>query len=197
VKASRVTRLGEFSHIGRVFWGVSGPLCLSTSALQFFYPIILFGSTTLLTGMMTGISLHMQWPLTSQSHGSFSQREQLAFCYRSNSTPYRTIVYNVQLFENYIWPQLQYFCAFKELRNFLFLEHNEHIIIIIRFAVLLFLRETFCSILCPLPEMKSVLNRGRQIFHATSYHIGKNTSKDYKICKMAIKCTNIFHFKAL
>jgi hypothetical protein len=27
-------------------------------------------STNLLTGM-TGISLHMQWPLTSQSHGSF------------------------------------------------------------------------------------------------------------------------------
>jgi hypothetical protein len=32
----------------------------------------------LLTGM-TGISLHMQWPLTSQSHGSVSQREQLDF----------------------------------------------------------------------------------------------------------------------
>jgi hypothetical protein len=35
----------------------------------------------LLTGM-TGISLHMQWPLTSQSHGSVSQREQLAFLLR-------------------------------------------------------------------------------------------------------------------
>jgi hypothetical protein len=34
-----------------------------------FFPIILFGYKTLLTGM-TGISLHMQWPLTSQSHGS-------------------------------------------------------------------------------------------------------------------------------
>jgi hypothetical protein len=45
-----------------------------------FTPIILFGSTTLLTGM-TGISLHMKWPLTSQSHGSDSQREQLVFCY--------------------------------------------------------------------------------------------------------------------
>jgi uncharacterized membrane protein len=51
-----------------------------------FFPIIRFGSTTLLTGM-TGISLHMQWPLTSQSHGSFSLREQLFFCYGSNSTP--------------------------------------------------------------------------------------------------------------
>jgi hypothetical protein len=32
-----------------------------------FFPIILFGSTTLLT-RMTGTSLHMQLPLTSQSH---------------------------------------------------------------------------------------------------------------------------------
>jgi hypothetical protein len=51
-----------------------------------FLPIILFGSTTLLTGM-TGISMRMQWPLTSQSHGSVSQIEQLVFHYRSNSTP--------------------------------------------------------------------------------------------------------------
>jgi hypothetical protein len=41
-----------------------------------FFLIILFGSTTLLT-RMTGNSLHMQWPLTSQLHGSVSQREQL------------------------------------------------------------------------------------------------------------------------
>jgi hypothetical protein len=45
-----------------------------------------FRSTALLTGM-TGISLHMQWPLTSQSHSSVSQREQLVFHYGSNSTP--------------------------------------------------------------------------------------------------------------
>jgi hypothetical protein len=32
--------------------------------------IILFVSTTMLSGM-TGNSLHMQWPLTSQWHGSF------------------------------------------------------------------------------------------------------------------------------
>jgi hypothetical protein len=36
---------------------------------------------------MTDISLHMQWPLTSQPHGSVSQREQLVFHYGSNSTP--------------------------------------------------------------------------------------------------------------
>jgi hypothetical protein len=40
-----------------------------------FFPIILFGSTTLLP-RMTGDSLHMQWPLTSQSHGNVSLREQ-------------------------------------------------------------------------------------------------------------------------
>jgi hypothetical protein len=44
-----------------------------------FFPIILFGFTTLLT-RMTGKSLHMQWPLTSQLHGSVYQRKQLVFC---------------------------------------------------------------------------------------------------------------------
>jgi hypothetical protein len=39
----------------------------------------------LLTGM-TGISLHMQWPLTSQLHGSVSQREQLFF-FVTDQTP--------------------------------------------------------------------------------------------------------------
>jgi hypothetical protein len=34
-----------------------------------FFPIILFGSTTLLT-VMTDNYLHMQWPLTSRLHGS-------------------------------------------------------------------------------------------------------------------------------
>jgi hypothetical protein len=57
------------------FW-VSDPLCLSYSSALRFFRLFLFGSTTLLTGM-TGISLHMQWPLTSQLHGSVFQREQL------------------------------------------------------------------------------------------------------------------------
>jgi hypothetical protein len=39
---------------------------------------------------MTGFSLHMQWPLTSQSHGSVSQREQSVFHYGLNSTPLPT-----------------------------------------------------------------------------------------------------------
>jgi hypothetical protein len=45
--------------------------------------------TTLLTGM-TGNSLHMQWPLTSQSHGSVSQRQQLFFGMDQTPCPYPT-----------------------------------------------------------------------------------------------------------
>jgi hypothetical protein len=56
-----------------------------TKSYKYLFLIILFGSTTLSTSM-TGISLHMQWPLTSQLHGSVSEREQLFFCYGSNST---------------------------------------------------------------------------------------------------------------
>jgi hypothetical protein len=51
------------------FLWVSDPLCLSSSLVLHFFLIILFGSTTLLTGM-TSNSLHMQWRLTSQLHGS-------------------------------------------------------------------------------------------------------------------------------
>jgi hypothetical protein len=64
---------------------VSDPLRLYTfSALQFFsfYSCVL--STTLVTGM-TGISLHMQWPLTSQLHGSFLKENNLFFV--MNQTP--------------------------------------------------------------------------------------------------------------
>jgi hypothetical protein len=44
-------------------------------------------STTLSTGM-TGISLHMQWPLTSQSHSSILKENNcLFFHYGSNSMP--------------------------------------------------------------------------------------------------------------
>jgi hypothetical protein len=64
------------------FLGGSATLS-SSSALHF--SDYSFWSTTLLTGM-TGISLPMQWPLTSQLHGSVSQREQWVFCYGSNST---------------------------------------------------------------------------------------------------------------
>jgi hypothetical protein len=50
------------------FLGASNPLCFSSSSANYF-PSILFLSTTL-SSRMTGISLHMQWPLTSQLHGS-------------------------------------------------------------------------------------------------------------------------------
>jgi hypothetical protein len=46
---------------------------------------------------MTGNSLHMQWLLTSQLHGSVSQREQLVFRYGSNSTPMLTQLNNLPL----------------------------------------------------------------------------------------------------
>jgi hypothetical protein len=45
--------------------------------------IILFLSTTLYIGM-TGISLHMQWPLTSQSHGTFLKEH---FFFVTDQTP--------------------------------------------------------------------------------------------------------------
>jgi hypothetical protein len=43
----------------------------------------------LVTGM-TGISFHMQWLLTSQLHGSVSQREQLVFVTDQTQYPYQT-----------------------------------------------------------------------------------------------------------
>jgi hypothetical protein len=46
-------------------------------------------STTLLTGM-TGISLHMQWPLTSQLHGSFLKENNSFFV--MDQTPHPTYV---------------------------------------------------------------------------------------------------------
>jgi hypothetical protein len=52
-----------------------------------FFPIILSLSTTLLTGM-TGISVHMQWPLTLQLHGSFLKQNSWYFHYGSKYTPY-------------------------------------------------------------------------------------------------------------
>jgi hypothetical protein len=63
----------------------SNPFYLS-SALHFF-PIILFLYTTLVTGM-TGISFHMQWPLTSQSRGSLSQ------FFSIRSRPFDRWIYN-------------------------------------------------------------------------------------------------------
>jgi hypothetical protein len=58
-----------------LFWvGGSATPCASPPPWPSIFPIILFGSTTLLT-KMTGNSLHMQGPQTSQSHGSVSYRQ--------------------------------------------------------------------------------------------------------------------------
>jgi hypothetical protein len=75
----------------------------------------------LLTGM-TGNSLHKQWPLTSQSHGSVSQREQLVFCYESNSTP------SLNLFLQHIsgsmlWSQFSAIFAHFSRKHCLFLKN--------------------------------------------------------------------------
>jgi hypothetical protein len=52
-----------------LYWGQQ-PLVPLLLLGPTFFLILLFVSTTLLTGM-TRISLHMQWSLTDQSHGSF------------------------------------------------------------------------------------------------------------------------------
>jgi hypothetical protein len=46
-------------------------------------------STTLST-RMTGISLHMQWPLTSQLHGSFLKEKNWFFITDQTPCPYPT-----------------------------------------------------------------------------------------------------------
>jgi hypothetical protein len=57
------------------------------------FPTNIFLSTTLST-RMPGISLRIQWPLTSQTHGCNYQREWLFFCYGLNSTPLRPHSWN-------------------------------------------------------------------------------------------------------
>jgi hypothetical protein len=54
-----------------------------------FFPIILFVSTTQLTGML-GISFQMQWPLTSQFHGSFLKENKWYFIMNQTARPYPT-----------------------------------------------------------------------------------------------------------
>jgi hypothetical protein len=79
-------RLGEFlpnEWLIFIFLGQRPLVPLRLLRPQLF-PIILFLSTTLLTGM-SGISLNMQWPLTSQSHGCFLKENNYFFLHRSNS----------------------------------------------------------------------------------------------------------------
>jgi hypothetical protein len=59
----------------------------------------------LLTGM-TGISLHMQWPLTSQLRGSVSQREQLFFYVMDqNPHPFRCLP-RIHEWKNWLYKHL-------------------------------------------------------------------------------------------
>jgi hypothetical protein len=60
-----------------------------------FFRVILFVPTTLSTGM-TGISWHMQWPLTSQSHGSILKANNYFFI--RDQTP-RPEIENIFAFE--------------------------------------------------------------------------------------------------
>jgi hypothetical protein len=59
-------------------FGLLATPCASPPLQPTIFLIILFLSTTLLIGM-AGISLHMQWPLTSQLHGSFLKESTLFF----------------------------------------------------------------------------------------------------------------------
>jgi hypothetical protein len=52
------------------FFGGSATTCASPPPWPSIFSIIHFGSTALLT-RMTGISLHMQWPLTSHKNTKF------------------------------------------------------------------------------------------------------------------------------
>jgi hypothetical protein len=61
-------RLKKVFHSSCQFLEGSATPCASPLWPSIFR-IILYLSTTLLTGI-TSISLHMQWPLTSQSHGN-------------------------------------------------------------------------------------------------------------------------------
>jgi hypothetical protein len=87
-----------------LFFGLVPLLLLSPP----FFPIILFLSTTLLTGM-TGISLHVKWPLTSQPH------EMAKF-----SKGYIKIHKNTKL--GAIWSDL---CSFKYFKGLFLLPGGE------------------------------------------------------------------------
>jgi hypothetical protein len=67
------------------FWGASNPLCLSSS-LALHFSDFSFLVHHPVAGR-TGISLRMQWPLTSQLYGSFLKENNRLVQYESNSMP--------------------------------------------------------------------------------------------------------------
>jgi hypothetical protein len=72
----------------------------------------------LLNGM-TGNSLHMQWTLTSQWHGSVSQREQLVFCYGSNLCPTNAFIFEENKETMHIKPIIHTSLAMFSQKTFL------------------------------------------------------------------------------
>jgi hypothetical protein len=66
---------------------------------------------------MTGISLQIQWPPTSQSNGSVSQREQLVCHYRSNSLPHFLTLLQIDQYYIYLKGLQEQCYGSKEMLN--------------------------------------------------------------------------------
>jgi hypothetical protein len=82
VKVGLLSQL--FIFLVSFFVGSATPCASLTPRPSSFFPLFFFLSTTLST-RMTGISLHMQWSLTSQSHGIFSLRVSNLWWFTSQS----------------------------------------------------------------------------------------------------------------
>jgi hypothetical protein len=52
---------------------------------------------------MTGISLHMQWPLTSQLHGSVPQREQFFVTDQAPSPDHLIVCFRANLLDHVMY----------------------------------------------------------------------------------------------
>jgi hypothetical protein len=171
-------------------------LYISTSSALHSFPMNLFGSTTLLTGM-TSISLQMQWPLTSQSHGSVSQREQLVFHYGSNSTPRRRTFLGCQIRYFFtvlnlqcrlLWTRLR--CALRSVTGF---PHRGHALTVRVFFHLEWMNElTIYLINYSRPRLsKAYVTWVRVAGFLLVQHIkpGKNRPNSHKTYQMSLKYT--------
>jgi hypothetical protein len=88
-----VATVGVMAYIesayAQIFLSGQQPLVPFLLLGHLFSPIILFLSPPLLT-RITGSSLHMQWPLTSQSHSSFLKENNWVFIMYQTTRPYLT-----------------------------------------------------------------------------------------------------------